>query len=309
MFNKHWITLLMATVVTSALAFIQQEDESPQEKQEPLQAVLEEGKFFIIDDEGEKREIEVSDARSIVIRSSNKLIDDNGDQQQEAFGEAIIIGPDGNKTVIELNGAGAVDLPMGLQLDSVFEVDFPEMLEVQNIEDFAMPNFFRIENGVEGKFMIGVHCTPADDALRSHLRLEDEMGLIVRSVNPGSPAGEANVEVHDILMYADDTELRSTSDLTAAIESAGEEGRPTTLTLIRQGAEATVEVSPIARPENEFSSISGIQFEPGQRFQFQQMGPGIIVNGEEDMSETVKLLRIEVRQMQDDMKQMMERDK
>ncbi len=311
MFRKHFITLLMATAATAALAFTQLEDDAPQQVPEPLQTVVEGGKLFIINDEGEKREIDVTGARSIMIRQSNKMFDLNGEQQTEVRGNAIIIGPDGEKTVIELNSPNGIELPMGIQIDAAFDVELPQILmhNIHDLDEFEMPNIFRIDNGVVGNFMIGVHCAPADDSLRSHLRLDDGIGLVVRSVSPGAPAGQADLKEHDVLLYADDTELRSTSDLTAAVEAAGEEERTITMTLFRQGVQERAELSPAKRPENALPNISGLQFDPGQRFQFQQMGPGIIVGDQEDMSEIVNRLRDEVQKMREDMKQMMERDK
>ena len=312
MFQKNFVTLLMAAVATAAVAFYPQEDDAP--KQEPenqaLQTIVEDGKLFIIDDDGEKREIDISGANSIMIRQSNRTINENGEEQVEAHGEAIIIGPDGEKTIIELSGPGGIELPgMALQLDQLnFEIPEVQWMGVEDMEGFAMPGVFRIDQGAVGNFMIGVHCTPVDGALQSHLQLDEGVGLVIRSVADGSPAAEAELQQFDILMYADDSELGSIADLTAAIDSAGEEERSTTFTLIREGAERQVELAPVKRPENQLSTLPGFQLDP--RIQIQQMGPGIILGGaEEDMAEAIDRLRQEMMRMQEDMKQMMERDR
>lgn len=316
MFQKRVLTLLMAAVATAAVAFSQQEDDAP--KQEPesqaLKTIVEDGKLFVIDDDGEKREIDISGANSIVIRQSNRTVNENGEEQVESHGEAIIIGPDGEKTILELSGPGGIALPgMALQLDQLnFEMPpMAQQLDVDNIrvlDGFTMPGVFHFDQGAVGKFMIGVHCTPVDGALQSHLKLDEGVGLVVRSVVEGSPAAEAELQAHDILMYADDSELGSVSDLTSAVDTAGDEERTITFTIIREGAEATAELTPKKRPANELSTVPGFHLDP--RIQIQQMGPGIIMGGEnENMEEVINRLRAEVMQMQEDMKQMMERDK
>jgi hypothetical protein len=324
MFQKHFTTLLMAAAVTTAMAFSQQDDtpkQEPQEKQDTIKAVSEDGKLFIIDDEGNKRELDVSGARSIMIQQSNRMVDNNGDQQQDAFGKAIIIGPDGEKTILELDGTNNIQLP-GLDMKfGEFERILPELrmpgfpgvkdLEGEFRFDFDMPQVFQMNRGETGKFMIGVHCSPVDEALRSHLQMDEGVGLIVRTVTEGSPANGAELQQHDILVYADDTELGTVADLTAVVENAGEEDREITLTIVRQGNETTATVTPEERPENSRPEMGGFRFAlPRGEFQVERMGPGIIMGGGNgDMENAIKQMREQMQQMREEMNQLMERDK
>lgn len=316
MFQKQFFALLMAAAVTATMAFSTQEDDTP--KQEPnkkaLKAVVEDGKVFVIDADGEKREIDVSDARSIMIRHSNRTVNNQGEQKDEVRGEAIIIGPDGERTVIELDGAGAIELPGMPKAFNEFKMDFafpdiPGIRQGAFPADALMPGTFQFQRGDFGEYMIGIHCQPVGGALRSHLELAEGMGLLVHAVTPGSPAEDANLKEHDILLYADDVQLGSVSDLTKSVELAGKEDRAFSLALIRAGAEERVEVSPVKRPENQIPTVKGFRMDPGARFQIQQMGPGLILGQDDDLQETVQRLRDEMRKMREDMKQMMERDK
>lgn len=316
MLQKRLLTLLMAAIATTSLAFVPQEDDSPKQEQEKakaaLKAVVEGGKLFVIDANGEKQEIDMSDARSIVLRQSSRVVEENGDQLRESSGKAVIIGPDGKETVLELDGPGALALPgMNLRAGN-FDLAIPQRMQIQlpdgaNIVEWdELPGVFRVDRANIGKYMIGVHCQPVGGSLRSHLQLEDGVGLLIQSVSPDMPA-ESELAQHDILMYADDQQLGSVSDLSKAVEAAGEEDRAISLTLIREGEEKNVKVKPTERPEME---IEAQGFAPAvNNFQIQRFGPGIILEQEEDMQEVIKNLREEMSKMRSEMEQMMERDR
>ena len=98
----------------------------------------------------------------------------------------------------------------------------------------------------EGKYMIGLDCNPADETLRSQLALGDR-GLTVRVVMEGSPAAAAGLQPHDVLIKVGDRDLTSIDVLMEAVRDS--EGRPLTLTYLRQGTEQSVEVTPVERME------------------------------------------------------------
>lgn len=90
----------------------------------------------------------------------------------------------------------------------------------------------------EKRHMIGVQCRELDDLLRSHLKLDH--GLVVDDVFAETPAKEAGVEEHDILLKADEDALHDIEDLVDAVQRAGVEGREITLALLRGGEERSL---------------------------------------------------------------------
>jgi DNA-binding MarR family transcriptional regulator len=89
---------------------------------------------------------------------------------------------------------------------------------------------------------LGMVLTPAHVTieLRQSVGLPEVAGLLVRSVEPGSPAAEGGIESGDLLIAGDGRELRSSSSLYAAVRESGE--RPLALRLLRGSNEVDVEV-------------------------------------------------------------------
>jgi membrane-associated protease RseP (regulator of RpoE activity) len=97
---------------------------------------------------------------------------------------------------------------------------------------------------------LGIVLTPAHVtiALRESVGLPEVAGLLVRSVEPGSPAARAGIEAGDVLISGDGRALRSSSSLYTALRSAGD--RPLGLKLLRGNDELDVKVKlqPLERP-------------------------------------------------------------
>jgi DNA-binding MarR family transcriptional regulator len=89
---------------------------------------------------------------------------------------------------------------------------------------------------------LGVVLTPAHVTIgmRQSVGLPEVAGLLVRSVDPGSPAAEAGIESGDVLIAAGERELRSSSSLYAAVRDSGE--GPLALKLLRGSDETDVKV-------------------------------------------------------------------
>ena len=84
---------------------------------------------------------------------------------------------------------------------------------------------------------LGVAVTPLTLELASRLRLPaDRQGLVVTEVDPTGPAADAGLRQGDLIEQANREPVRSTEDLRAAVESAGE--RPVLL-LVTRGNEGS----------------------------------------------------------------------
>src|SRR5262249_33172102 len=72
----------------------------------------------------------------------------------------------------------------------------------------------------------GLTLAPADSALRAHLNLAKDEGLIVTALSPGSPAFSAGIRQNDVLIRIGDETQKSTplgkpQDLQAGLKTAG----------------------------------------------------------------------------------------
>ncbi len=95
---------------------------------------------------------------------------------------------------------------------------------------------------------LGVTCRPASPALRSQLQIPEDRGLVVIAVAPESPAAEAGMELHDVLIEAGSTVLTGVPDLVNAIALAVEEEDTIQLELLRASEPMSVDVEPAERP-------------------------------------------------------------
>lgn len=255
------------------------------------------GKITIVDSNGERREIDVSDAQSIIVNQSVRSIMKNGEEKRETFGKAIIIGPDGTRQEIEL--APGQPAPM------VFGKLNPggRWNQIQ-----AQP--------VQSGFMIGVNCSTISEVLSKQLQLEPNIGLVVESVAESTPSSEAGIKEHDILMYAADQQLSTIKDLTDLIQVAGKDKSKISITLLRAGKEVSVEVTPTERPAGNWNVIEapgGTPFPPNADFQFRRLAPGVIMGSgfeesHKQMEEQMKAVREQMEQLRKEMRERFERD-
>jgi len=127
-------------------------------------------------------------------------------------------------------------------------------------------------------YWIGVVSEPVPEALRSHLKLKENEGLLVQEVAPESPAAAAKLQKFDILLKANGKALTALDDLIEAVDAA-KEGK-LALELIRSGQPVKVEVAPAKRPEGDAARFLAPAGPPGadpwdaMRQWFEQARPG-----------------------------------
>lgn len=113
-----------------------------------------------------------------------------------------------------------------------------------------------------GTHWIGVGCSPATETLRSQLKLDTGVGLVVDHVVPGSPADKAGLKVHDLLLKAQYGEesfvLHSLVDLAKAVGSAKTEELK--IELLRAGERQSLKMTAEARP-------NPVSYVPSERFE------------------------------------------
>jgi S1-C subfamily serine protease len=122
-------------------------------------------------------------------------------------------------------------------------------------------------------FWIGVSVSPLEPALRAQLKLPQSHGLLAIDVVKDSPAAQADIKVHDILLSLDGNMLDSQEKLVELVQSNGEKTVP--LELIRAGKKQTLAVTPQRRKPAPFGSKRTTR---DKLFSYQVVRPGAVVN-------------------------------
>ncbi len=152
-------------------------------------------------------------------------------------------------------------------------------IELQDVQA-APPAFGFFQEAAPRKFWIGLMCNPAEDALRSHLGLEEKQGLVVSEAVKDSPAAKAGLQQHDVVTKVGDKAVASIEDLVQAVEAS--EGKELAFELIRKGEKTSVKITPVKPPEDAARAGAPVPqdvfkfFQEGApgRFRFQQAQPG-----------------------------------
>lgn len=100
---------------------------------------------------------------------------------------------------------------------------------------------------------LGVHLTDLSPELREHFGAPRDAGVMIASVEEGSPAAKAGLKVGDIVTKAGGKSVVRASDLSRAVHRS-EEGQKLSLALIRDKTPATLEV-PIAASKGSTREI------------------------------------------------------
>lgn len=103
---------------------------------------------------------------------------------------------------------------------------------------------------------LGISTHPIDPSLGEHLELPAGFGIQVIEVMTDSPAGQAGLRRNDILLRFEDQRLISPEHLSLLVRTK-KSGEIVAITLIRKGAEQTVEVPLGEADESVFGSFDG----------------------------------------------------
>ncbi len=134
----------------------------------------------------------------------------------------------------------------------------------------------------------GISLVPVDDALRSHLKLPKDQGLLVTAIDPHSPAAQAGLHQNDVLLKLGDSPLTTSPHLEAALKAAGD--KPVVLLFYRDGSARKIQVLPrievafgpvpVQPPASQFwIGVSVADIEPALRAQLRlPANKGLLVN-------------------------------
>jgi len=104
---------------------------------------------------------------------------------------------------------------------------------------------YQVKHAGEGEYWIGVMGAPVDRLLAKHLKID--AGVVVQHVVPDSPAGKAEIKEDDILLEFGDQKVGDVMELAKVI--ADNKGTEAKMTLMREGEEKTIAVTPAKRPD------------------------------------------------------------
>ena len=128
-------------------------------------------------------------------------------------------------------------------------------------------------NQPAGEYWVGMIVRPVDPALRTHLQLPADQGLVVESVMPEGPAAQTGFKQHDLLLRAEDRDLATPGDLVDVVQQS--QGKELTFEVLRAGEKQSLAVTPAARPADAFAPPLGMQPPELDRFRqwAEQMEP------------------------------------
>ncbi len=97
---------------------------------------------------------------------------------------------------------------------------------------------------------IGVHIQPMSDDLRAFFKAPKERGVLVAELAPDSPGAKAGIKVGDVITVAGGEKIERPRDLIHAVADV-EEGKSLKLTLVRDGREKQLSVTPEVLDDEE----------------------------------------------------------
>lgn len=132
-------------------------------------------------------------------------------------------------------------------------------IQLGDANDTDVESKVRIENP-----WIGVAAAHVDDALRAHMEIPGNSGLIIREVAPESPAEKAGLREFDVLIRADKNPLASPQDLVEIVKTWDGQTDGIKIEWLRRGEELSEIITPIERPDNFDMGnlgLGGLQFQ------------------------------------------------
>ena len=136
----------------------------------------------------------------------------------------------------------------------------------------------RFGAGQMSEYWIGVQVEELSPALKAQLNVPS--GMLVTEAVDGAPAKVAGVQPFDVLLKAGDKSIGSVGDLFAVLNEGKD--KTFTVTLIRQGKEMTLSVTPAKRPDQRRKGRDDDEDDddeekmaiPGMNWLGRLMGPG-----------------------------------
>ncbi|MDX9817945.1 MAG: DegQ family serine endoprotease [Desulfococcus multivorans] len=136
---------------------------------------------------------------------------------------------------------------------------------------------------------LGVGIQDLTDELKEYYKIDQESGVLISQIYEGDPADKGGIKVGDVVIAVDGNPVKSSRELSAQIANLPV-GKKTSITLIREGKEKTVEVT-LGKRDNDIQRVGsdrrnngdlGLELrtldpETAQRFGFESDAKGVLV--------------------------------
>lgn len=187
--------------------------------------------------DGQQRRIIVTQQSSDGKNSTNQVYEFRGNGSSIVY--RVVSELEKRQNDSENRGVSAIQVVPGIHAHDLP----PNIIDAEGVQwSFAVD---------EKHFWIGVRCEPITEITKSQLNLE--YGLAVHEVVPESPAADAGIEVHDILLQLGDQRFETTQQLVDAIDH--HKNHTVDFNVIRTGQHINVSVRPEPRPQPQTEQI------------------------------------------------------
>lgn len=105
----------------------------------------------------------------------------------------------------------------------------------------------------KAEYWLGISCGPVPEALRAHLPIPEDQGILVYTVAKDSPADKAGIRQHDILLEAGGKVLKTPEDLVAVVNE--HKDQKFELKLLRKGKTESVNICGEPRPVQAWERV------------------------------------------------------
>jgi membrane-associated protease RseP (regulator of RpoE activity) len=137
----------------------------------------------------------------------------------------------------------------------------------------------------ERSYVIGVTLAPVSEALRTHLNLPADTGLIVQHVVEDSPADRLDIEKHDVIVRVNKSKVKSLRGFVKAVNEAGRSGKDLSMNVVSKGEEDEMVISPVERDRNAEMELLGYEMV----YSGPSIGLGVPIETREDFEAMMKL--------------------
>jgi len=149
-----------------------------------------------------------------------------------------------------------------------FTFSMPEVVEIPDVQDFDLPEVGELPSlDWDGGTMVmpgmrprlGIDAEDLSGQLGAYFGAPDGEGILVRNVNPGSPAEKAGVKAGDVLTSFNGERLRSLGDLREKLSAKSD--KPAKLGVLRNKSNITLTVdlpTPKAKTVHQLSRSTKI---------------------------------------------------
>jgi|GEM_PF-3554048 len=143
------------------------------------------------------------------------------------------------------------------QYDNSLRRQSDEIRDSKQFIDKQIRNGFNLFLSNSKTELLGATFEPIDQALRSHLEIPKDQGLVITSVAKDRVAARAGLKENDILLSVNDKSVGKLKDLANILNL--EEDQPATLKLLRSGKPLTLELK-----SEEFEKLSAASKGPSR---------------------------------------------